>query len=225
MRDYVKRVHKGLIKASGYVDPEDVEPWEWLYWDYIQKSNKDFGMRRLDKQLNAYKEEESKRSRGRIRLPDGQPMEEDEESEELQDEDTALVQLDSGETVRIPTAYLQPREPESEEEVENMAVDSEPTTRSTEREVSRNVASGSSGQNDPTLSGATAGRIRDGQIWLLKSLGQPKLRASLRARQRILHLENEWSSANRRGDGELKFQVYKDMDKRYPFLDCPGFPH
>ena len=165
-------------------------------------------MRRFHKQPNADKEEESKRSRGRIRLPGGQPMEEDEESEELQDGDTALVQLDSGETVRIPTAYLQPRESESEEEAENMAVDSEPTTRGTERDVSRNETSGSSGQDDPTVSGATAGRIRDGQIRLLKSLDQPKLRASLRARQHILHLENEWRS----------------MDQHYPFLDCQGFP-
>ena len=51
--------------------------------------------------LQAYKEEESKRSSGRIRLPDGRPI------------------WKKKEKVK---AYLQPREPESEEEVENMAV-------------------------------------------------------------------------------------------------------
>ena len=112
MRSYVQRAHKNLIKASGYINPEDVEPWEWLYWDYIQKSNKDFDLRRLDKQLQAYKEEESKRNDGRIRLPDGQPMGDD-ESEELQDGE-------SGEIVNIPAAYLQPREPESEDETQNI---------------------------------------------------------------------------------------------------------
>ena len=165
VRSYVQRVHKlkGLIKASGYIDTEDVEPWEWLYWDYAQRSHKDFDLRRLDGQLQAYKEEESKRSKSqaRIHLPSGQPMEEEEEEEEeLRPGDTATVRLDSGEVVNIPMEYLQPREPESEVEDEEMEIEPDLHDPQGDRDVRQNPsqsgrAASSSDQDDPTRSQAT----------------------------------------------------------------------
>ena len=41
VRQYAQRIHRGLIKASGYVDADEVEPGDWLYWDYAQKSNRE----------------------------------------------------------------------------------------------------------------------------------------------------------------------------------------
>lgn len=214
VRNYVQRVRKGLIKASGYIDPEDVEPCEWLYWGYIQRSNKDFDLRRLDDQLQAYKEEEEanrNRSKTRIRLPSGQRVEEEgEESKELQSGEMALVQLDSGEIVNIPVEYIQPREPESEAEGEDMEVETNPHDRRDDTDVNQ------SWQNDPTMSQATSGSIREGQIWSLKSLDQPKQRASL-------ELDSASCTLKRNG-GERVHEMMLSSDMRHPFLDCPGFP-
>ena len=115
IRQYAQRIHRGLIKASGYVDSDEVEPIEWLYWNYIQRSNRDYDYRRLDAQIHAYYEEESKRQNGRIKLPDGRPMSDDKLTE---GEEFATMRLDSGEIVQVLARFLEPREPESENEAE-----------------------------------------------------------------------------------------------------------
>lgn len=96
------RIHRGLIKASGYVDSDEAEPGDWLYKGYIQKSNKDFDYRRLGAQAHAYLE--SKRQNARISLPDGRPIDAhpmEENEEELGEGEKATVQLDSGEVVEL----------------------------------------------------------------------------------------------------------------------------
>lgn len=57
----------------------------------------------------------SKRQNASVRLPDRRPMEDD---EELEGEDMAMVRLDAGEIVQIPARFLEPREPEGENETE-----------------------------------------------------------------------------------------------------------
>ena len=41
---------------------------------------------------------------------------------------------------------------------------------------------------------------------------------------KVERLESKWWAANQREDSGLKLKIYKDMDRHYPYLDCPQFP-
>ena len=80
VKKYVEKVHRGLIKASGYVDDDDVLMEDWRHWDYLQETNKEFDMRRLDKQIKDYRQRNVEQTRRHLNIRDNTLR--DEESEE-----------------------------------------------------------------------------------------------------------------------------------------------
>eukprot|EP00913_Durusdinium_trenchii_P032259 g30204.t1 len=130
MKSYSQKIHRGLIKASGYIDKEEVNEEEWRHWNYIQDSNKDFDLRRIHAQIKAYKEE-NERDNGPIDLRPYRNMEEAEMQEE-NEEETVTVRLDSGEVVQIPLRFIEAREPESEDEAPETAMEVSEATQQVE---------------------------------------------------------------------------------------------
>ena len=51
---YAQQIHRGLVKASGYVDATEFHEGEWRHWNYLQESNRYFDLRRIDAQVNEY---------------------------------------------------------------------------------------------------------------------------------------------------------------------------
>eukprot|EP00913_Durusdinium_trenchii_P034869 g32617.t1 len=114
MKSYSQKIHRGLIKASGYINKEEVSEEDWQHWNYIQRSNEGFDLRRIHAQIKAYKQE-NERDDGPIDLRPYRNTE-DEEMQEESEEETVTVRLDGGEVVQIPLRFVEPREPESEDE-------------------------------------------------------------------------------------------------------------
>ena len=70
IRDEVKKVktcaeqiHRGLVKAPGYVDGTEFKEGDWKHWNYLQESNRYFDLRHIDAQVNEYLKEEGSRGR------------------------------------------------------------------------------------------------------------------------------------------------------------------
>ena len=82
LRKYVEKVHRGLIKASGYGDDNDVEAEDWKHCDYIQDTNKEFDMRRLDKQIKSYLLRNAAQTRQHLNIRDNTLVKRENEEEE-----------------------------------------------------------------------------------------------------------------------------------------------
>ena len=216
---YSQRTHRGLIKASGNVDQEEVKEEEWKHWDYIQCSNKDFDLRRIHAQIKAYKKE-CERDEGPIDLRPYRNTE-DEEMQEEDEEETVTVRLDSGEVVQIPLRFVEAREPESEEEAQGTAME----VREAPHEVEWADEDLSTQEvKDPTVNQATSAWITREELLELKGFDSACARSGLRAKQRILKLQTEWQKADHEGDHEKKLEIYAMMDKHYPFMDSEDLP-
>ena len=117
---YAQQIHRGLVKASGYVGATEFQEGDWKHWNYLQESNRYFDLRRIDAQVNEYLKAKEERDE---ELDDQQvqlrnPNENEDEDEVIEGEETVQVRLDSGEVVDIPLRFIEVREPESENDVE-----------------------------------------------------------------------------------------------------------
>ena len=53
VKTHAQQIHRGLVKASGYVDGTEFKG-DWKHWNYLQESNRYFDLRRIDAQVNEY---------------------------------------------------------------------------------------------------------------------------------------------------------------------------
>ena len=92
------------------MDGAEFKEGDWKYWNYLQESSRYFDLRRIDAQVNEYlkakKAREDELSQQEIQLWRPSPEDDD---DIIEGEETAEVQLDSGEVVTIPVRFLQPR--------------------------------------------------------------------------------------------------------------------
>ena len=84
VENYAKKIHRGLIKASGYVDDIEFQEGDWKNWHYLEWSNRDFDMRRVNGQVQTYL-----KTSVAMRAPS-----EDSAEDELPGGETATVQLE-----------------------------------------------------------------------------------------------------------------------------------
>ena len=218
MKGYIERIHRGLVKASGYVDSEDVKEEDWKHWDYLQRSNRDFDWRRLHAQIKAYKEA-CEKDDGPIDLRPYRNT----EDETMEGEETVTVRLDSGEVVEIPIRFIETREPESEEDAPTAEMDVTEQPEQVEW-AEEDLPVPESRIEDPTVGQATSSWITKDEFNALAEFDGPEARSGLRAKQHMLKLHDEWAKADREGNHERKLEVYKMMDVHFPFMDSASLP-
>ena len=222
LRKYVEKVHRGLIKASGYVDDNDVEAEDWRHWDYLQDTNKEFDMRRLDKQIKSYLLRNAAQTRQHLNIRDNTLVEHESEEEEHDREGQVQVRLDSGEVITVREEDLEPREPESEEEGPT-PMDTEP-----ERVPSAAVRTHGSSRDlefeDLTLTAPTTRWLTDAELREVNEYDKPEARSCLRAKQYSLQFEKRWFELNQRNEHENKMEMYARMERHMEFLDSEAVP-
>ena len=143
------------------------------------------------------------------------------EEEELQDGEMATLRLDSGELVQIPVAYLQPREPESEQE------DEVEPLRAAEGDAPQGLGAveadvAMTAEEDEK---ATAEWIVKASYRELGELDKPHGRPCLRAKQYVRDIEKKYEQTVRNEDEEEKEEVEEmaeRLDVHFPFLDSPA---
>ena len=223
LKKYVEKAHRGLIKASGYVDDDDVRGEDWRHWNYLQETNKEFDVRRLDKQVKTYLQMNVEQTRRHLNIRDNTLRDEESEEGEHDPEDRVQVRLDSGEVVTVRARDLQPREPESEEEG--------PTPMETEPERVPNQAveaRGSSSRDlefeDLTLTAPTTRWLTDTELLEVSEYDKPWARSCLRAKQYSLQFEKRWFELNQRNEHESKMEMYSRIEKHMEFLDSAAIP-
>ena len=231
LKVYAQQIHRGLVKASGYVDATEFHEEDWKHWNYLQHSNREFDLRRMDAQVKEYLKAKQERDEelDEQQIPLGSPSPQREETENddddiIEGEETVQVRLDSGEVVEIPLRFIEPREPESEEDVEMTNAPEAPQETAPEEEVLSGTAQMPESREDPTISKATSGWISGVELRRLAVFDKAAARSCLRAKQHLMKCEQEWWKANQNDDHERKYDVYGEMDKRYEFLDCGDLP-
>ena len=219
LKKYSQKIHRGLIKASGFVDSEEVKDEEWKHWSYTEDSNKDFDLRRIYAQIEAYKKE-CARDDGPIDLRpyrDGEDVEMQEETEE----ETVTVRLDNGEIVEIPLRFVEAREPESEDEVPGREAE---VSEAPQEQEWADEDLPTPEVKDPSINQATKAWLTREELLELRNFDTACARSGLRAKQHILKLQDAWQKADREGDHERKLEIYAMMDKHYPFMDSEDLP-
>ena len=219
MKSYSQKIHRGLIKASGYINKEEVSEEDWQHWNYIQRSNEGFDLRRIHAQIKAYKQE-NERDDGPIDLRPYRNTE-DEEMQEESEEETVTVRLDGGEVVQIPLRFVEPREPESEDEAAAPQMEVSEAPQEVEW-ADEDLPTPE--VRDPTINQATSAWLTQEDLVELKGYDSACARSGLRAKQHMLNLQKEWQKADREKDHELKLEIYKRMDEHYPFMDSADLP-
>ena len=219
-RDKGHEEHRGLVKASGYVDKEGVKEEDWQRWNYIKRSNKDFDLRRIHAQIKAYKEE-CARDEGPTDLRPYRNTED--ENVEEEEEESVTVRLESGEVVEITLRFIETREPESEEDAPAAAMEVNEEPKEVEW-ADEDLPAPVSRIEDPTVNQATSSWITKDDLRALAEYDEPEARSCLRAKQHILKLQGEWTKADREGDHDRKLEIYAMMDVHYPFMDSASLP-
>ena len=219
MKSYSQKIHRGLIKASGYINKEEVSEEDWQHWNYIQRSNEGFDLRRIHAQIKAYKQE-NERDDGPIDLRPYRNTE-DEEMQEESEEETVTVRLDGGEVVQIPLRFVEPREPESEDEAAAPQMEVSEAPQEVEW-ADEDLPTPE--VRDPTINQATSAWLTQEDLVELKGYDSACARSGLRAKQHMLNLQKEWQKADREKDHERKLEIYKRMDEHYPFMDSADLP-
>ena len=226
VKKYVEKVHRGLIKASGYVDDDEVLMEDWRHWDYLQDTNKEFDMRRLDKQIKDYLQRNVEQTRRHLNIRDNTlrdntgGSEESEEGEHDPD-DMVQVRLESGQVVTVRAGDLEPREPESENE-ETVPMETEPERvpdRTGEARGSRDLEF-----EDLTMSAPTTRWLTDAELHEVSEYDKPAFRSCLRAKQYSLQFEKRWFELNQRNEHESKMEMYSRMGRHMEFMDSEAVP-
>ena len=177
-------------------------------------------MRRIHAQIKARKEE-CERDEGPIDLrPYRNTADENMEKEE---EETVTVRLDNGEVVEIPLRFIEPREPESEDDAPGAAMEVSEGPREIEW-ADEDLPAPASGVEDPTINQATSSWITKDDLRALAEYDGPEARSCLRAKQHILKLQFEWTKADREGNHDRKLETYGMMDAHYSFMDSASLP-
>ncbi|CAK8999737.1 unnamed protein product [Durusdinium trenchii] len=187
MKSYSQKIHRGLIKASGYINKEEVSEEDWQHWNYIQRSNEGFDLRRIHAQIKAYKQE-NERDDGPIDLRPYRNTE-DEEMQEESEEETVTVRLDGGEVVQIPLRFVEPREPESEDEAAAPQMEVSEAPQEVEW-ADEDLPTPE--VRDPTINQATSAWLTQEDLVELKGYDSACARSGLRAKQHMLNLQKEW---------------------------------
>ena len=222
LKKYVERVHRGLIKASGYVDDKEFGEDDWRHWSYIEDTNREFDLRRLDGQVKAYLQANVAQTRVHLNIRDNTLTAVESEEGEYDPDDEVQVRLDSGEVVTVRAGDLQPREPESEDEGPTpMEKDEEPGRSSNAPGTSNNE-----GQQykDLTMSMPTTKWLTDAEIHEEMQYDTPGARSCLRAKQYALQFERRWFEFNQRDEHEGKMEMYVRMKKHMTFMDSDEVP-
>ena len=207
----IQKIHRGLVKANGYVDEEEFEDGEWQRWDYIQKSNRKLDFLKLKQEAQAYLLSEIDRKQAQTSGEQTDAVMS--EGEELQPGEAAMVQLESGEIVNIPMEYLEPREPESEAD--------EDASMTAREQSERRTVDGVTHDRSMTYDAKKAW-IMNVTFQELGDLSSPAGRSGLRAKRHLQALEARWWD-NQGGTRNIEDpRIFKAMEKRYPFLDSPA---
>ena len=177
--------------------------------------------------LKAKQERDEELDEQQIPLGNPSPQQEETENEDddiIEGEETVQVRLDSGEVVEIPLRFIEPREPESEGDVEMTDAPEAPQEAIPEEAVLSEGTQTPESRDDPTISQATKGWISGLEFRRLTTFDKPAARSCLRAKQHLMRCEQAWWDANQNNDHERKYEVYGEMDKHYEFLDCEDLP-
>ena len=222
LKSYVERVHRGLIKASGYVDDKEFGEDDWRHWSYIEDTNREFDLRRLDGQVKAYLQANVAQTRLHLNIRDNTLTAEESEEGDYDPDDEVQVRLDSGEVVTVRAGDLQPREPESEDEGPTPMEEDEEPGRSSNAPGTNN----NEGQQyeDLTLSKPTTKWLTDAEIHEVMQYDTPGARSCLRAKQYALQFEKRWFELTQRGEHESKTEMYARMEKHMNFMDSNEVP-
>ena len=207
----IQKIHRGLVKANGYVDEAEFEDGEWQHWDYIQKSNRKLDFLKLKQEAKSYLLQELDRKQAET---SGEQTDVAmSEEEDLQLGDTATVRLESGEVVSIPMEYLEPREPESEAE-------EDASMNARERSEKRTV---DGVMHDRSMTyDAKKACILSFTFQELGDLNSPAGRSGMRAKKHLQALEARWWD-NQEGKRNVEDpKIFKEMEKHSPFLDSPS---
>ena len=194
VKKYVEKVHRGLIKASGYVD-DDVLMEDWRHWDY---TNKEFDVRRLDKQIKDYLQRNVEQTRRHLNIRDSTLRDEESEEGEHDPDDLVEVRLDSGEVVTVRARELEPREPESEDEGP-VPMETEPERVPDRAGEARGSGSRDLELEDLTLSAPTTRWLTDAELHEVSEYDKPAARSCLRAKQYSLQFERRWLTSSTKG--------------------------
>ena len=223
VKKYVEKVHRGLIKASGYVDDDEVLMEDWRHWDYLQDTNKEFDMRRLDKQIKDYLQRNVEQTRRHLNIRDNTLRDEESEEGEHDPDDLVQVRLESGEVVTVRAGELQPREPESEDEGP-APMETEPERVPDRTGEARGSGSRDLEFEDLTLSAPTTRWLTDAELHEVSEYDKPAARPCLRAKQYSLQFEKRWFELNQRNEHESKMEMYARMERHMSFLDSEAVP-
>ena len=189
----MEKVHRGLIKASGYVDDDDVKEEDWRRWNYLQETNKEFDARRLDKQVKTYLQMNVEQTRRRLNIRGNTLRDEESEEGERDPEDLVQVRLDSGEVVTVRARDLQPREPESEEEGP-MPMQTEPERAPDQAVEARGRGSRGLEFEDLTLTAPTTRWLTDAEMVEVSEYDKSGARSCLRASSMHCSLRRDGSN-------------------------------
>ena len=205
------------------MDDDEVKEEDWRHWDYLQETNKEFDMRRIDKQIKACLQANVEQTRRRLNIRDNALRNEESEDGERDPDDEVQVRLDSGEVITVRAGDLQPREPESEEEGPT-PMETEPERlldhpRETQARGSRDLEF-----EDLTMSMPTTRWLTDAEMYEVSEYDKAGARSRLRAKQYALQFEKRWFELNQRGEHESKMEMYARMERRMPFLDSDEVP-
>ena len=223
VKKYVERVHRGLIKASGYVDEDEVREEDWRHWDYLQKTNKEFDMRRMDRQIKAYFQANVEQTRRHLNIWDNTLRNEESEDGEYDPDDQVQVRLDSGEVITVRAGDVQPREPESEEEGPT-PMEEEPEQVPDQTMEPRGSGSREQEFEDLTMSMPTTRWLTNVELLEVSEYDKPGARSCLRAKQYALQFEKRWFDLNQRGEHESKLEMYERMEPHMAFMDSDEVP-
>ena len=134
--------------------------------------------------LKAKQERDEELDEQQIPLGNPSPQREKKENEDddiIEGEETVQVRLDSGEVVEIPLRFIEPREPESEGDVEMTAAPEEaPQEATPEEAVLSEGTQMPESRDDPTISQATKGWISGLEFRRLTTFDKPAARSCLR---------------------------------------------
>ncbi|CAK9012402.1 unnamed protein product, partial [Durusdinium trenchii] len=182
--DYVERVHRGLISAGGHVEGPEVQVLEWQSLRYLETVNRWHDGLKLRKRWKKVETIQGERLSGA----------------------TAIIILDDGHIVQVPTEYVEQAGLEAPSSPAPM-VEPEPTPGDESMEA--DDAAMESDESAPEVVAAAwepeSIRIPDAQF---ENYNRAYNRADLRAREELLKMEANWFHGHRNGNRSLMSEMY-----------------
>ena len=209
--DYSQRVHRGVIKMSGYVEVESVKDEDWSYWAYLENSNREWDMIRLEKQHRALRLADQKHQEGKRDRPSSSGEHATTSTPNLSGV-MAMVLTDEGEIIEVPVEYLEVSDAPPEEvndEPEPMPAEEVERQSSAENTIDSEV-------NHPMCSELSEPEFEMNSAYLSK-IDEPKSRANLRARLAIHKLRGDLKKSMQEDDLERTNLILEKIKTLFPF--------